>query len=208
VQPYTNAPRRNVAAIYCPALGGGKNWQPAAYSRNTNLLYTVANEGCSSYAARAEVHWADKGNKLGTRANRAPGEWNGRRNATAEEIAALGGNPIPSSFGSVVGMDPRTGMKVVKTNTPTRGNGLLATAGGLIISTDVRGYITAYDDRTLTEVWSRDVGVGINAPAMTYGYNGKQYLAVLAGSAGNTAGNRQPELANRSIQSLLLVFSL
>jgi alcohol dehydrogenase (cytochrome c) len=207
VQPYTNAPRRNVAAIYCPSLGGGKNWQPASYSKSAGLLYTVSTEGCSAYAARAEVHWADKGNKLGTRANRAPGEWNGRRNATAEEIAALGGNPIPNSFGSVVGMDPRTGAKVAKTVMPLRGNGVLTTASGLVIVTDGRGVITAYDEK-LNEVWSRYTGVGISAPAMTYGYNGKQYLAVLAGGAGSNAGNRNPEMGNRSIQSLLLVFSL
>ncbi len=208
VQPYTNAPRRGVAGLYCPALTGGKNWQPASYSRQTGLLYTVANEGCSAYYATDPGHWADKGNKLGTRANRAPGEWNGRLNVPPAEVQKLGGLPVPVSYGSVVAMDPRTGDTKAKVVTPLRGNGVLTTASGLVLTTDGRGYINAYDAATLQEVWSRYMGVGISAPPMTYSYQGKQYLAVLAGGAGSTAGDRQPELGRRSIQSLLMVFSL
>jgi alcohol dehydrogenase (cytochrome c) len=204
VQPYFYAPRRGVVGIYCPALTGGKNWQPVTYSRQTGLLYAPSNEGCSAYKARAEEHWADKGNKLGTRANRTPGEWNGRENATPEEIEAAGGFPV-EQHGSVVAMNPATGETVLKVNEPLRGNGLLSTAGGLVISTDLRGYITAYDAETLETLWSRDVGTGINAPAMTYSYGGTQYLAVLAGGNTNVAGD--PRLANRTSQSLLLVFA-
>lgn len=206
VQPYFNAPRRGVVGIYCPSLGGGKNWQPASYSRQTGLVYSVSNEGCSAYAARAEEHWQDKGNKLGTRLNRAAGEWNGRERATAEQREAAGGMPIPVSRGSLVGMDPATGASVVKTYMPTRGNGVLTTAGGLVITTDRRGYIMAFDADTLEEVWSRDVGMGINAPAMSYSYGGMQYIAVLAGSGSRGYGD--PRLDNRTTQSLLLVFSL
>ena len=208
VQPYTNAPRRGVAGLYCPALTGGKNWQPASFSRQTGLLYTVANEGCSAYYAADPGHWADKGNKLGTRANRAPGEWNGRQNVPPAEVQKLGGLPVPVSYGSIVAMDPKTGEAKAKVVTPLRGNGVLTTASGLVITTDGRGYIMAHDAATLQEVWSRYMGVGISAPAMTYSYQGKQYLAVLAGGAGSTAGDRQPELGRRSIQSLLMVFSL
>jgi len=208
VQPYTNAPRRGVAGLYCPALGGGKNWQPAAYSKQTGYLYTVATEGCSAYQAVEAPHWQDKGNKLGTRANRAPGEWNGRGNVTPADIAKLGGLPVPSSYGSIVAMDTKNGQTVAKAVVPTRGNGVLATAGGLIFTTDGRGYIMAHDAKTLEEVWSRYIGVGISGPPMSYGYNGHQYIAFLAGTAGNNAGGRQPELGLRSTQSLLVVFSL
>ena len=37
--------------------------------------------------------------------------------------------------------------------------------------------------RHLQEVWSFNIGTGINAPLITYAVNGKQYIAVLAGSA-------------------------
>ncbi len=208
VQPYTNAPRRGVAGLYCPALTGGKNWQPAAYSKQTGYIYTVANEGCSAYMAVDPGHWQDKGNKLGTRVNRAPGEWNGRANVAPADVAKLGGLPIPTSYGSIVAMDVKTGKTVAKTITPQRGNGVLATASGLVITTDGRGYLMAHDANTLEEIYSRYLGVGVSAPAMTYSYNGKQYIGLLAGGAGSNGGGRQPELNNRSIQSLLLVFSL
>jgi hypothetical protein len=42
---------------------------------------------------------------------------------------------------------------------------------------------SAYDAKTLEEVWSFNVGSGINAPAISYAVNGKQYVAVLVGSA-------------------------
>ena len=44
------------------------------------------------------------------------------------------------------------------------------------------GTLTAHDAKTLKEVWSFNVGTGINAPPITYSVNGKQYIAVLAGS--------------------------
>ncbi len=207
VQPYFYAPRRGVVGIYCPGLTGGKNWQPSTFSRQTGLLYAPSNEGCSAYASVAEEHWADKGNKLGTRANRTPGEWNGRRNAAPEELEAGGGWPV-ERHGSVVAMNVHSGETLFKVAEPTRGNGLLSTGGGLVISTDRRGYIIAYDADTLETLWSRDLGTGINAPAMTYSYGGVQYLAVLAGADARDYGN--PLLANRrsTSQSLLVVFAL
>ena len=205
VQPYFNAPRHGVVGIYCPALTGGKNWQPVTYNRQTGLLYSPSHEGCSAYASRPEEHWANKGNKLGTRANRAAGEWNGRVRGGPEEIAAAGGFPV-ESHGSVVAMEVATGETVLKVVEPTRGNGLLSTAGGLVISTDRRGYIIAYDADTLETLWTRDIGTGINAPAMTYSYGGSQYLAVLSGTDARDYGD--PRLKNRTGQSLLLVFAL
>jgi alcohol dehydrogenase (cytochrome c) len=205
VQPYFNAPRRGVVGIYCPALGGGKNWQPVTFSRQTGLLYAPSNEGCSAYKARAEEHWCCKGNRLGTRQNRTPGEWNGRERATAAEREAAGGMPI-TTHGSVVALDPATGEVVMKVTEPTRGNGLLSTGGGLVVSTDRRGYIIAYDADTLETLWTRDIGTGFAAPAMTYSYDGTQYVAVLAGQSGRGYGD--PRLDNRSDQSLLLVFGM
>ena len=71
------------------------------------------------------------------------------------------------------------------------------------------GTFTAYDAKTLKELWSFNVGTGINAPPITYSVNGKQYIAVLVGS-------RQPpniiplspELKNTSTASMLFVFAL
>jgi alcohol dehydrogenase (cytochrome c) len=51
------------------------------------------------------------------------------------------------------------------------------------------------------------MGTGINAPAVTYSVNGKQYVAVLVGSrqALNVWQNA-PELKNTATASMLYVF--
>ena len=66
---------------------------------------------------------------------------------------------------------------------------------------------TAYDARTLKEVWSINLGTGINAPPATYSVNGKQYVAVLVGSKQDAVViNRSPELKNTSSASMVFVF--
>ena len=88
-------------------------------------------------------------------------------------------------------------------------SGALATAGNLIFLGHPDGTFSAYDARTLQELWSFNAGTGINAPAVTYAVNGKQYVAVLVGSkqSGNVIG-LSPELKNTATASMLFVFSL
>ena len=71
------------------------------------------------------------------------------------------------------------------------------------------GTFAAYDARTLKEIWSFNVGSGINAPPITYSVNGKQYVAVLVGSRqpANIISNA-PELKHTSTASMLYVFGL
>ena len=71
------------------------------------------------------------------------------------------------------------------------------------------GTFSAYDARTLQEVWSFNAGTGINAPPITYSVNGKQYVAVLVGSRQpNNLIPLAPELKNTSTASMLFVFGL
>ncbi len=46
------------------------------------------------------------------------------------------------------------------------------------------GTIVALDDETLEELWSINVGTGVNAHPITYAVDGKQYIVV--GAGGNT----------------------
>jgi alcohol dehydrogenase (cytochrome c) len=73
----------------------------------------------------------------------------------------------------------------------------------------VDGTFSAHDAKTLQEVWSINIGTGINAPPITYSVNGKQYVAVLAGArqSANVIGNA-PELKHTSTASMLFVFGL
>jgi alcohol dehydrogenase (cytochrome c) len=61
----------------------------------------------------------------------------------------------------------------------------------------------------LAEVWSFNVGTGINAPPITYSVNGKQFVAVLAGARQSAnVINNAPELKHTSSASMLFVFGL
>jgi alcohol dehydrogenase (cytochrome c) len=73
----------------------------------------------------------------------------------------------------------------------------------------VDGTFSAYDARTLKEVWSVNLGTGINAPPITYSVNGKQYVAVLVGARNSQAlMDTSPELKLLPTASMLFVFGL
>jgi outer membrane protein assembly factor BamB len=52
--------------------------------------------------------------------------------------------------------------------------GALATAGNLVFLGHMDGTFSAYDAKTLQEVWSFNAGSGIMAPPISYAVNGKQ----------------------------------
>jgi outer membrane protein assembly factor BamB len=60
---------------------------------------------------------------------------------------------------------------------------MLATGGGLVFTGDAQGYFTALDARTGKPLWNFQAGGGLGAPAITYTLNGRQQIAVAAGSS-------------------------
>ena len=73
------------------------------------------------------------------------------------------------------------------------------------------GTIVALDDQTLEELWSINVGTGINAPPMTYAVDGKQYIAIATGLTRNQIGRiaNSPELKNLAKNAtMMFVFGL
>ena len=113
-------------------------------------------------------------------------------------------------YGSLKAVDPTTGetKAALKLKFPNYA-GALATAGDLVFLGAADGTFSAYDAKTLQPVWSFSVGTGINAPAVSYAVNGKQYVAVLAGSRQSPfVMQNDPELKNTSTASMLFVFGL
>jgi outer membrane protein assembly factor BamB len=85
--------------------------------------------------------------------------------------------------GAVVALDPATGntkWRFEMVNEPSAG--MLATAGGLVFTGDHFGYEIALDARTGKLAWRFQAGGTIVAPPITYAIDGKQYVAVSAGS--------------------------
>src|SRR5262249_44760544 len=94
--------------------------------------------------------------------------------------------PSEEQSGRLVAVNLDTGKVAwsVKTPQPLIG-GVLATAGELVFNGEANGWFKAYDGMTGKELWKYNCGAGVNAPAVSYMVDGKQYVAVAAG------GNKQ-----------------
>jgi alcohol dehydrogenase (cytochrome c) len=88
--------------------------------------------------------------------------------------------------------------------------GVLATAGGIVVTALLDGTIMAFDDQTLEELWRINVGSGFVAPPMTYAVDGKQYIAIASGIGPVAKAKlaRSPEMKNQPNATMLFVFGL
>ena len=57
-------------------------------------------------------------------------------------------------------------------------SGVVATAGGLVFTALQDGWVVAYNDETLEEMWRFNVGTPLKGAPVTYAIGPKQYLAV------------------------------
>ncbi len=70
------------------------------------------------------------------------------------------------------------------------GAGAMSTAGGLVFSGQIDGWLKAYDAKTGKVLWQYQTGLPNNAPPMTYDVNGVQYLAISVGGHGYLSGSQ------------------
>lgn len=61
--------------------------------------------------------------------------------------------------------------------------GVLSTAGDLVFGGGREGYLLALDARSGELLWRESLGGQINSAPMSYAVNGRQYIAIAAGSA-------------------------
>jgi alcohol dehydrogenase (cytochrome c) len=171
----------------CPGVPGGNNFWSAAYSRRTGLMYIPELEGCTNITRDQTRH--------------VPGKFDG---------GDFGYDGRLSSGISLV--DPATGaLKARKPMPYANTAGALATGGGLIVTALIDGTVKVLDDETLDELWSFNVGTGINAPPITYEVDGKQYIAIATGLTRNSMGRvaTTPELRNMGkTATMIFVFAL
>ena len=185
---------RPLGDTVCPSVTGGKNWQPGAYNPQAGLVYIPSIEGCGQIETTEQKDFVDQGGPVKPRDRFVGGPFKFDRRL----------------YGALKAVDPTTGdTKASLRLDYANYAGLLATAGNLIFLGHIDGTFSAYDARTLQELWSFNVGTGINAPPITYAVNGKQYVAVLVGSRQPVnIISLAPELKYTSTASMLYVFGL
>jgi alcohol dehydrogenase (cytochrome c) len=186
--------RANPQGKNCPSVTGGKNWPPGAYNPELNLLFITSAEGCQIIETNEQKSFVDQGGTVEPRTRFAGGQ----------------GRNTEGRHGSLKAIDPTTGETKAAIKFPlVTYAGVLATAGNVVFTGQLDGTFAAYDAKTLQEVWSFNVGSGINAPAITYAVNGKQYVAVLVGSRlRDNLLAEAPELKNIAVTHMLYVFGL
>jgi alcohol dehydrogenase (cytochrome c) len=171
----------------CPTVAGGNNFWSAAYSRKTGLLYIPELEGCATVTRDQSRH--------------VRGKFDGGGYADDGRLTS-----------GLVVLDPATSEIKQRKDMPyPNSSGVLATAGGIVVTALLDGTIMALDDQTLEELWSINVGTGIDAPPMTYAVNGKQYIAVATGLTRNQVGKlaNSPEMKGLAKNAtMIFVFGL
>jgi alcohol dehydrogenase (cytochrome c) len=147
----------------CPGPAGAKEWNHAAYNRDTGLLYTPVIDLCAKFKLK-----------------HTPFE---------EGMAYWGGDvliePQDSHGGYVKAYDPKTGQMAWSTKFPfPMVASLLTTAGGLVFAGEPSGDFNALNATNGKIIWKFKTGSGIHSNPITYSVGGKQYIAVFTGWGG------------------------
>jgi alcohol dehydrogenase (cytochrome c) len=148
-----------------PALGGGTNWFSPSYSPKANLFYIPSVDNTSSIFTK-------KGFPLNP-VSIGLGQTSLQPNLRTES----------EGYGAIRAYDPQTGERKweFKMGDVTQA-GVLSTASDLVFSGGRDGYFYALDGRTGALLWKLSLGGQIISGPMSYSVNGKQYIAVAAGT--------------------------
>jgi len=152
-----------IGRVTRPGVGGGTNFQNAAFDPLRKLVFVPATESVSVYA------------KSDRAVRQAGGFYNGSAAADLEPLIPV-----------VRALDAATGTKKWERFSPPlsgdypRYGGLLATGGGLVFGAS-GGSVFALDSTTGHEVWRVFLGGNTDAAPISFTVNGRQVIAVFVG---------------------------
>ena len=187
-----NEPLVGQAEIICPAIGGGRSWNHAAYSPRTGLFYTTGIEWCQEVIVEVEE----------------PVEGKVFLGGQFELRPTIVGEP----GGHFDAYDPVSGEKrwSYQSKYPLLASSL-ATGGDLVFTGDPEGEFMAFDAETGDVLWHFNTGSGHRGSPIAYAVDGKQYIAVPAGWGSAVAGlmpQLWPETEDFPGGGALFVFAL
>jgi alcohol dehydrogenase (cytochrome c) len=147
----------------CPTWHGGVAHQPIAFNPVKNLAYGVGTEGCFTQNGAA-VGVLSKDGGVDNKASQP-------RQYSSDLY-----------YGALTAFDAVNHKVVGKAVTDIEiRSGATATAGGLVFTALQDGWVVAYNDETLEELWRFNVGTPLKGAPVTYAIGPKQFLAVQAG---------------------------
>lgn len=160
-RPQTNKKTTDI----CPAPPGAKDWQPAAFSHATGLLYLPHNNLCMDLV-ETEVGYIAGTPYVGADVWMKPGPGGHRGEFSAWDVAS--------------GKEVWT----IKESFPVW-SGAVVTAGNVVFYGTMEGWFKAVDARSGAQLWKFKTGSGIIGQPTTWAApDGKQYVAILSGVGG------------------------
>jgi len=177
---------RDTLTRFCPGITGGVEWNGAAYSPITNLLYVGAVDRCISVRLRKDTV------AVPTTGRQWMGEDQGGRVI----------DPPDSSRGWITAVDAESGrarwkLPVAK---PILA-GVTPTAGGLVFTADLGGHVYAFDAESGRVLWETDTGQSIGGGVVAYLAGGRELIGI-------ASGMRSATWPGGSQQSRIVVYGL
>jgi alcohol dehydrogenase (cytochrome c) len=161
--PAARALRGDTTKRTCPTWHGGIAHQPTAYNPVKGIAYGVGVEGCFSQTGAAVAFLSPEG---------GIDEKKSEKRTYSSDLY----------YGSITAFDTVKHKVVAKAVTDIEvRSGVTATAGGLVFTALQDGWVVAYNDETLQELWRFNVGTPLKGAPVTYAIGPKQYLAVQSG---------------------------
>jgi alcohol dehydrogenase (cytochrome c) len=161
--PVARALRGDPTKRSCPTWHGGIAHQPTAYNPVKHIAYGAGIEGCFSQNGAAVASLSPEG---------GIDEKKSEKRTYSSDLY----------YGSMTAFDTVNHKVIAKVKTDIEiRSGATATAGGLVFTALQDGWVVAYNDETLEELWRFNVGTPLKGAPVTYAVGPKQYLAVQAG---------------------------
>jgi alcohol dehydrogenase (cytochrome c) len=152
----------------CPGALGTTNFMPPTYDPKTELFYVTSRDQCDIFSMAPQPYEAGHA-------------FYGSAYFPSEEARPY--------LGFLKAIDPATGeIKQTFQHTTPTWSGVLSTAGGLVFSGDAEGNFIAFDATSLKPLWHFQMGGAVYAAPMAFAIDGKEYVAIAAGSAIYTFG--------------------
>ena len=147
----------------CPGALGTTNWMSPSFDPQTGLFYVSAREQCDIFSTAPQPY------EVGH--------------------AYYGSAYFPSDeaepyWGALRAIDPKNGQVKWEFRHPSpTWSGVLSTAGGLVFTGDAEGNLIAMNAVTGKPLWHFQMGGAVYASPMAFAVDGKEYIAIAAGSS-------------------------
>jgi alcohol dehydrogenase (cytochrome c) len=149
--------------VVCPDMNGATNWFSPTYNPDTGLFYFIALESCHTYFLEPQT-FAEGKEYYATGVKRVPGGEHDKKLVAYDALTAT----------------PRWSYALIGDGESWAG--AMSTAGGLVFLGNDAQEFEAVDAKSGQSLWKFNVGQTLHASPMSYAVDGKQYVAIAAGS--------------------------